>query len=135
MWRNFGIIIAWFLFFVTLTMIGMEMQRPNKGGSSVTVFLRGQAPKGVDDALKNRTSPGDEEAGDQTNRSAQNTENEPDASENQVEGIAQNTAIFTWQNVNYDIPVKGGQKRLLDDVQGYVKPGRLTALMGASGAG
>ncbi|QKX59307.1 uncharacterized protein TRUGW13939_06439 [Talaromyces rugulosus] len=135
MWRNFGIIIAWFLFFVTLTMIGMEMQRPNKGGSSVTIFLRGQAPKGVDDALKNKTSPGDEEAGDQTNRSAQNTENEPDASENQVEGIAQNTAIFTWQNVNYDIPVKGGQKRLLDDVQGYVKPGRLTAMMGASGAG
>lgn len=134
-WRNFGIIIAWFIFFVALTMIGMELQRPNKGGSSVTVFLRGQAPKDVDDALKNKTSPEDEEGGDHTNRSPQNTENDPDASETKVEGIARNTAIFTWQNVSYDIPVKGGQKRLLDDVQGYVKPGRLTAMMGASGAG
>jgi ATP-binding cassette subfamily G (WHITE) protein 2 (SNQ2) len=36
---------------------------------------------------------------------------------------------------NYFVPVKGGQKQLLNDVFGYVKPGTLTALMGASGAG
>lgn len=130
LWRNLGIIIAWFLFFVSLTMLGMELQRPNKGGSAVTVFLRGQAPKDVDEALKNNTSPADEEA--QANEGPESTESE---SEQKVEGIAKNTAIFTWQNVSYDIPVKGGQKRLLDDVQGYVMPGRLTALMGASGAG
>ena len=29
----------------------------------------------------------------------------------------------------------GGSRRLLKDVHGYVKPGTLTALMGASGAG
>ena len=29
----------------------------------------------------------------------------------------------------------GGSLKLLDDVYGYVKPGTLTALMGASGAG
>lgn len=52
-----------------------------------------------------------------------------------VEGIAENTSIFTWQNVTYTIPYKGGQRKLLQDVQGYVKPGRLTALMGASGSG
>lgn len=33
------------------------------------------------------------------------------------------------------MPVPGGQKQLLNDVYGYVKPGTLTALMGASGAG
>ena len=42
---------------------------------------------------------------------------------------------FTWENLNYHVPVAGGQKRLLHDVFGYVKPGSLTALMGASGAG
>jgi ABC-type multidrug transport system ATPase subunit len=53
----------------------------------------------------------------------------------EVQDIAKNTSIFTWQSVNYTIPYKGGQRKLLQDVQGYVKPGRLTALMGASGAG
>ena len=42
---------------------------------------------------------------------------------------------FTWEKVNYVVPVPGGTRRLLHDVYGYVKPGTLTALMGASGAG
>ncbi|KAF7347495.1 Pleiotropic drug resistance ABC transporter protein [Mycena venus] len=42
--------------------------------------------------------------------------------------------ILTWENLNYHVPVPGGTRRLLHDVQGYVGPG-LTALMGASGAG
>lgn len=135
LWRNVGIIIAFLIFFVVLTMIGMELQKPNKGGSSVTVFKRGQAPKDVDDALKNKTKPGDEEEDGNQIQNNVNTGHESAEGEKSVEGIAKNTAIFTWQHVNYDIPVKGGQKRLLDDVQGYVRPGRLTAMMGASGAG
>jgi ATP-binding cassette, subfamily G (WHITE), member 2, SNQ2 len=37
--------------------------------------------------------------------------------------------------LNYDVPTPSGQLRLLDNIYGYVKPGELTALMGASGAG
>ncbi|KAK7464484.1 ATP-binding cassette transporter snq2 [Stygiomarasmius scandens] len=42
---------------------------------------------------------------------------------------------FSWEGLNYTVPVPGGERRLLHDVYGYVKPGTLTALMGASGAG
>ena len=42
---------------------------------------------------------------------------------------------FTWERVDYTVPVPGGTRRLLHEVYGYVKPGTLTALMGASGAG
>ena len=42
---------------------------------------------------------------------------------------------FTWEKINYHVPVAGGTRRLLHDVFGYVKPGTMTALMGASGAG
>lgn len=42
---------------------------------------------------------------------------------------------FTWEAINYHVPVAGGTRRLLHDVYGYVKPGTVTALMGASGAG
>lgn len=43
--------------------------------------------------------------------------------------------IFTWKNINYTVPIDGGDRRLLSDVTGYVAPGKLTALMGESGAG
>ena len=44
--------------------------------------------------------------------------------------------VFTWENVNYHVPVSSGTSRqLLSNLCGYVKPGTLTALMGASGAG
>lgn len=130
LWRNFGILIAWLVLFVALTMPGTELQRPNKGGSSVTIFKRGEAPKDVADAIQTGTRSQDEESGEKV---ASQGDGQPN--EKNVDGIAANTAIFTWQHVNYVVPVKGGQKQLLKDVHGYVKPGRLTALMGASGAG
>lgn len=136
LWRNFGIIIGWFIFFAVLTMVGMELRKPNKGGSAVTIFKRGEAPEAVQEAFKNKELPSDVEKGNQTNGAQSDMEKQSsDESGDAVQGIAQSTSIFTWKNVNYTIPYHGKQKQLLQNVQGYVKPGRLTALMGASGAG
>lgn len=49
--------------------------------------------------------------------------------------LQKQTAIFHWDGVNYDIKIKGEPRRLLNEVDGWVKPGTLTALMGVSGAG
>ncbi|KAJ5773236.1 CDR ABC transporter [Penicillium paradoxum] len=135
LWRNFGIIIGWLIFFVCLTMLGMEMQRPNKGGSSVTVFKRSEAPKEVQEVIEDSGSPADEESAEKNGIALNTDDRASTESKDEVQNIAKNTAIFTWQDVNYTIPYKGGQRQLLQHVQGYVKPGRLTALMGASGAG
>ena len=43
--------------------------------------------------------------------------------------IQKQTAVFSWKDVVYEIPVKGGSRRILDFVDGWVKPGTLTALM------
>lgn len=44
--------------------------------------------------------------------------------------------VFTWRHLQYDVRVgKGETRRLLADISGYVAPGKLTALMGESGAG
>jgi ATP-binding cassette, subfamily G (WHITE), member 2, PDR len=45
--------------------------------------------------------------------------------------------MFTlrWHDVVYDIKIKSETRRILDHVDGWVKPGTLTALMGVSGAG
>ena len=46
------------------------------------------------------------------------------------------TDVFTWRNVQYDVTIKKGEtRRLLDNISGFVAPGKLTALMGESGAG
>lgn len=139
LWRNFGIIIAWFVFFVVLTMVGMELQKPNKGGSAVTVFKRGEAPRAVERAVEHKDKEvpnGDVESGvNGTSNGNADMTMEDEKGNTKVEGIARSTSVFTFQNVNYTIPVSGGKKRLLRDVQGYVRPGRLTALVGASGAG
>lgn len=60
------------------------------------------------------------------------------STKNEAEGSTINItskAVLTWEGLNYDVPTPSGQLRLLTNVYGYVKPGELTALMGASGAG
>lgn len=44
-------------------------------------------------------------------------------------GIQKHEATFHWEEISYDIVVKGKPRRLLDNVDGWVKPGTLTMLM------
>ena len=136
LWRNFGIIIGFWLFFVFLTMIGMEIQKPNKGGGSVTIFKRGQAPDSVTKAMEKGDTPEDVEkaAAAKETKPAGDESSSSDSIQN-VKGVARNESVFTYTNVNYIIPYDKGERKLLSDVQGFVRPGKLTALMGASGAG
>ena len=135
LWRNFGIIVGFWIFFVMLTMVGMELQKPNAGGGAVTIFKRGQAPKSVSWAMDKGSIPEDEESqldaseGEKSGKDSMNSNSET------VKGVAKNDSIFTFTNVNYTIPYEKGERKLLNDVQGFVRPGKLTALMGASGAG
>ncbi|KAL8713735.1 MAG: hypothetical protein Q9220_002261 [cf. Caloplaca sp. 1 TL-2023] len=136
LWRNFGIIVAFWIFFVILTMIGMEFQKPNAGGGAVTIFKRGQAPKSVARAMDKGTTVEDEETvGSSDGEKLSLEDSSGSESGKLVKGVARNESLFTYQNVNYTIPYEKGERRLLNDVQGYVRPGKLTALMGASGAG
>jgi ATP-binding cassette subfamily G (WHITE) protein 2 (SNQ2) len=134
LWRNVGILFAFWIFFLAMTMLGQELQKPNAGGGAVTIFKRGQAPKSVQKAMEKGSTPLDEEkAANGGNEKLEDGGSDSDKPE--VKGIAKNEAVFTYQNVNYTIPTKEGERKLLQDVQGYVRPGKLTALMGASGAG
>lgn len=127
LWRNVGIIIAFWMFFAIMTAVGLEIKKPNSGGASVTIFKRGQAPAVVQREISEK----DIEAGEKEPVVTGDEHN----SEEAAEGVARNESIFTWQGVTYTIPVKGGPKTLLNDVSGFVRPGKLTALMGESGAG
>ncbi|KAH8686548.1 ABC-2 type transporter [Ilyonectria robusta] len=137
LWRNFGFLWAFFLFFVFLTALGMERMKPNMGGGAITVFKRGQVPKAVEESISTGGRTGeaksDEEAG-HIPPVVENDTSETNDSEKTAK-VAKNETVFTFQNVNYTIPYEKGHKQLLQDIQGFVRPGKLTALMGASGAG
>ena len=47
--------------------------------------------------------------------------------------VEKQTSILHWQNVSYIVKTGGGERLILDNVDGWVKPGTLTALMGVSG--
>ena len=53
--------------------------------------------------------------------------NEPSISTTVTAGEKIPATSFVWNEISYDIKVKKGQKRILDDMEGWVKPRTLTA--------
>ncbi|KAI0381497.1 ABC-2 type transporter-domain-containing protein [Hypomontagnella monticulosa] len=140
LWRNFGFLWAFFGFFLVISMLGMESMKPNAGGAAVTVFKRGQVPKGLKKSIETGGRKGnglDIEAGRSGEKIGPSdvTAEQGRRDEQIMRNVAKNETIFTFQDVNYTIPYQGGERKLLQNVQGFVRPGKLTALMGASGAG
>ncbi|KAM5363246.1 hypothetical protein ACJZ2D_012137 [Fusarium nematophilum] len=139
LWRNFGFLWAFFLFFVFLTALGMELMKPNVGGGAITVFKRGQVPKKVEDSIatggRAKSEKNDEESGRVAPVTSAEGHERTRTDKELAKEVAKNETVFTFQNINYTIPYGKGERQLLQDVQGYVRPGKLTALVGASGAG
>jgi hypothetical protein len=48
---------------------------------------------------------------------------------NPTSGLTAGASVFHWEDLCYDIQIKGKDRRLLDHVDGWVKPGKSTALM------
>lgn len=130
MWRNFGIIIAFFVFFTWTYLVATELvnAKPSKG--EVLVFPRRKIPSAMKGETKNQSS--DPEKAVAANEKLRVEQANQD---DNVGAIVKQTSIFHWENVCYDIKIKKENRRILDQVDGWVKPGTLTALMGVSGAG
>ncbi|RDW58343.1 hypothetical protein BP5796_12273 [Coleophoma crateriformis] len=123
LWRNFGILVAWWFFYAVVTALALERSHDNSAKSSL-LYKRGGAyknlvGKGLDEEKGSSAAPG----------ASVDSDSMTDLK------IARNEAIFTWENLQYTVSVPGGQRKLLDGVTGWVKPGTLGALMGSSGAG
>lgn len=131
LWRNFGILWVFFFVYLFLYLGGTEYISAAKSKGEVLVFRRGMMPKqtrGGEDAEGGRTMASEKGPVD---TAAVDTA----ASRDLAGTIQRQTSIFHWGDVCYDIKIKNEPRRLLDHVDGWVKPGTLTALMGVSGAG
>lgn len=123
-WRNLGIMLGFMIFFMATYLIATEYISESKSKGEVLLFRRGHAPKHArsEDDVEQRQSVTPAEKTDESSKEATGS-------------IQAQTAVFHWQDVCYDIKIKGEERRILDHVDGWVKPGTCTALMGVSGAG
>ncbi|OUM54747.1 hypothetical protein BVG19_g4170 [[Candida] boidinii] len=155
-WRNFGILILFTLGFLCLNVFFSEVYHPVEVSGDVLVCVDGghipefqdideevnedEVAKPINKAIGNQDLEAQSVSylssipNKQTNSSIipPTTVNNNRKTTDVKLGSAD---IFTWQNLDYVIQYDGSARKLLDNVQGFVKPGTLTALMGESGAG
>ncbi|KAK9241735.1 ABC-2 type transporter-domain-containing protein, partial [Lipomyces tetrasporus] len=127
-WRNFGINCAWWVLFVALTIFfTSRWKQMGEGGRNLLI------PREQQHKSKHLLPFGDEES--------RATEKPPaksgsDTSDRNLDtNLIRNRSVFTWKDLTYTVKTPDGDRVLLHNVQGYVKPGMLGALMGSSGAG
>ncbi|KAK0559020.1 ATP-binding cassette transporter snq2 [Tilletia horrida] len=157
--RNIGVVIAFCVLYLIPTVIASEIMNFGGSGGGVTVFARTKRAKAqladasvvpkqdieaASDQLKPSRAGSDvtRTGDDDTIAHADNKEKTPVAGFNSSQKgaaalhkhvPASERPIFTWSDINLQLP--NGGRKLLQHVDGYVKPGTMTALMGASGAG
>ncbi|KAJ5538238.1 hypothetical protein N7494_007717 [Penicillium frequentans] len=121
-WRNFGILWAFWAFNVFITVVStMLWSDSSESGASMLIpyekrhhhapVLDEESQIGPQGAIKS----------DEKDQGPGNLE--------------RNSSIFTWKDLTYTVKTPTGDRVLLDKVYGWVQPGSLTALMGSSGAG
>lgn len=133
-WRNVGILFAWWIFYVGLT-IFFTLRWDESAGSSGALLIPRETAKKLPQQI---ISPADEEAQVNEKNPRTGTSGHRDADkpqDNTEESLMRNSSVFTWRNLSYIVKTPSGDRTLLDNVHGYVKPGMLGALMGSSGAG
>ncbi|RDI85073.1 hypothetical protein Vi05172_g5060 [Venturia inaequalis] len=119
LWGYWGITIGLIIGFLLANAFLGEFVKWGAGGRTVTFFAKeNKETKKLNEELTRRKD------------SRQKRETQGSSELNIT-----SKAVLTWEDLCYDVPVPSGQLRLLNNIYGYVKPGELTALMGASGAG
>ncbi|KAL2857306.1 putative multidrug resistance ABC transporter [Aspergillus pseudoustus] len=122
-WRNIGIIFVFMIGLMVVYLAATELITEKRSKGEILVFRHGHK------ALKIKPRDDEEDIGGSLGIAAEKTE--PD----NIPIIERQTAIVQWKDVCYDIKIGNENRRILDHVDGWVKPGTLTALMGVSGAG
>lgn len=139
-WRNVGILFAWWFFYVFLTIFFTMRWGESAGNNGFLVIPRENqkhipkhiaAPAADEESQVKQSDSSVRSDATRIDEKSSPSEDE----ENVDKQLVRNTSIFTWRNLTYTVKTPSGDRVLLDNVQGYVKPGMLGALMGSSGAG
>ncbi|KAI1109563.1 ABC-2 type transporter-domain-containing protein [Nemania sp. NC0429] len=134
LWRNFGVAIAFTVLYIIVTVVATELFTFTSSGGGALVFKKTR--KAAEQAKKAEAPADVEKNVDSSSTSVTTTGGLVSGNEEEkLEKLSNSESIFTWRDVEYTVPYLGGERKLLNKVSGYAKPGLLTALVGASGAG
>ncbi|KAH8727674.1 opaque-specific ABC transporter CDR3 [Phaeosphaeriaceae sp. PMI808] len=125
-WRNYGVVVVLTIALFAAHLVMSEIVASERSKGEVLVFRRSKMQK------RKKRATEDEETG---TVSAHNGEKFGNSSSSSEHNVQKQVSIFHWEKVNYEIQIKGETRTILDSVDGWIKPGTLTALMGVSGAG
>ncbi|KAF1846524.1 AtrD, ABC-transporter [Cucurbitaria berberidis CBS 394.84] len=129
LWRNLGIMVALMIFYGCVYVFCSEFISLQPSRGEILLFPK---KKMVKSRITN-----DEESQPPSLTPNQGLDQVLEKSEVYDAGhmIDGDAATFVWRNLSYEIKIGKTQKRILDNIEGWVKPRTMTALMGASGAG
>lgn len=119
--RNLGIVLAMAVFLYVLYLLATEYISAERSKGGMLLFLQHQVPK--------LRLPEDQEALNLQQPPPLSTEVKEQISYDTTLPVEAHAATLVWDKIIYDIKAAEGSRRLLDDVQGWIKPGTLTALM------
>jgi ATP-binding cassette subfamily G (WHITE) protein 2 (PDR) len=122
--RNVGIILIFWIFFTASYLIASELIASKKSTGEVLLFRRGHSPA----ETAQLTKPDLEAA-----VAEKNLRLEPTRDSESTVDFKKRNSTFHWENLCYDIKIKGEPRRILNNVNGWVRPGTLTALMVSDG--
>ncbi|GMM27622.1 hypothetical protein DAMA08_003380 [Martiniozyma asiatica (nom. inval.)] len=132
-WRNFGIVVGFILFFLAIYLYLVEVNRGSMQKGEIILFQQSTLRKMK---KEKKLAKGDIESGLISGEKVAGIyDHGNEDTGNDVSGLAAGDDIFHWKDVCYEVQIKDETRRILNNVDGWVKPGTLTALMGASGAG
>ncbi|KAI1498627.1 ABC-2 type transporter-domain-containing protein [Biscogniauxia marginata] len=133
LWRNLAIITSMTIIVCAFHLLAAECIPVERSKGDILQFRR---------TNRWRNKPGDSEARrpvgftQDVNKQEDYNQSEEPKPQSSVQEILKQSSVFHWNNLCYDVKTGGnGTRRLLDNIDGWVKPGTLTALMGVTGAG
>lgn len=131
LWRNCGILLAMMDAFYIVHLLGAQYILAEKPRGEVLLFKDKPSQQTVDEEATVQRNAAKSLPGDATVRKA--------AAGTHVATVPQfgksATSVFHWKDVAFDVKTSAGSRRILHGIDGWLKPGSLTVLMGATGAG
>lgn len=140
-WRNWGIEVGFVIFFLGVYILLCEFNKGAMQKGEILLFQQRDLKKlkeqnrrkdvestGNVDAISEKVPP-EETVNEDSSSESNSSKND---SHEKIEKVKN---IFFWKDLTYQVKIKKENRIILNDVDGWVKPGQVTALMGASGAG
>ncbi|KAK8136775.1 abc protein [Apiospora sp. TS-2023a] len=136
LWRNMAILLAMMVFFCCLHLAAAQFVKTQPSQGEVLVFRhktprrRAADPRDIEHAAATTPLEPSTSESHPTGECNQSCDNKPASNH-----PTRHAAAFYWKNLSYSVKIGQTSRKIVTGINGWVKPGTLTVLMGVTGAG